>query len=56
MNGAQPYWKPASEEIPRNFMKHEDSLQRLQEPYTCPCPKPAQSSPCHPNRLLKGTS
>jgi hypothetical protein len=34
-------------------MEPEDSLQHSQEPATCPCPEPYQSSPCLPIPLLE---
>jgi len=34
-------------------MEPESSFPRLQVPATCPCPEPAQSSPCSPTNFLK---
>jgi len=34
-------------------MEPEGSLQRLQEPATCPHPEPDQSSPCRTSHFLK---
>ena len=34
-------------------MEPEGSFPRLQVPATCPCPEPAQSSPCSPTNFLK---
>jgi hypothetical protein len=54
-----PFWEAnrssANPETPPHFMEPEGSLPRLQEPATCPYPKPEQSYSCLLFPLLEDT-